>query len=588
MLPGCFYQPGSMPRIMRIIYVGEDRHVPEVGRDFKHNEAFEGDIRLTRKFPHLFVSEQKVKETLENELGEYECKNCGERFMKREEFKEHIKQYKKLADIIIPHHDRHDHLKNCLDELPNYLFNIIIVSGGSFAENCNKGARLAETDHLIFVNDDTIPTVSALKGLISNQYDIVGIGQTIPGEIEEYWGIGLENRKGRLDGFMCREIEDVVMPTGFLFGIKRKVWEELQGFDESFINGGEDSDLGLRALKLGFKIAIYKDLIVHKHSQSEGRLDYSSANKKLLFEKWPEKEMKKVAKKAEIIEKPLNILVATNHLIALGGSEIWTETMVSELRKRGNNVDLFTLREGLVSESLGGKTQKLRSEYDLIIINHNTCLQALKDVKGKKIFTSHGIYPEIEQAQPGADKYVGISEEVVEKMVADGFPASLIRNGIDCEKFSPENVINEKPKRVLCMCQGKEAQEKIEEACKKLDIEFDYLDRTERNVQDRIEKADIVFSLGRGVYEAMACGRAVIVYDSRGYTNHVADGIITKDNIDEIVKNNCSGRRFELEWGVSEIIVEIKKYDPWICEFNRNYALENFNIEKQVDKYLNL
>jgi len=47
---------------------------------------------------------------------------------------------KKIADIIIPHHNRHDLLKNTLDKLPNDIFNIIIVSGGTFAENCNKGA----------------------------------------------------------------------------------------------------------------------------------------------------------------------------------------------------------------------------------------------------------------------------------------------------------------------------------------------------------------------------------------------------------------------------------------------------------------
>jgi len=576
---------------MKLIYVGEDKFIKEVGREFKHNEEFDGEDRLVRRFPNLFVSKKKVEEILkrkEEELGEYQCLNCGARFKKREEFKEHISKYKKLADIIIPHHDRHDHLKECLDQLPNYLFNIIIVSGGSFAHNCNKGARLAETDHLIFVNDDTIPTVSALKGLISDEYDIVGIGQTIPGEEGEFWGIGFENKKGRLDGFMSHEIEDVVTPTGFLFGIKRSSWEELQGFDEGFVNGGEDSDLGLRALKLGFKIAIYDDLIVHKHSQSEGRLDCHTENKELLFKKWPEKQMQKVIKKVDIIQKPMNILVATNHLAGLGGSETFTEAMFLELRRRGHNVDLFSFKEGPISDDLGGITKKLKTEYDLIIINHNTCVHALRNVKGKKIFTSHGIYPAMEQAIPGADKYVGISEEVVDKMKSDGFSAELIRNGIDCEKFYPIDNIKVKPKRLLCMCQGEEARNNVKMACEKLGIEFDYLDKSVRNVQDRINQADIVVSLGRGVYEAMACGRAVIVYDSRGYTKHSADGMITKENVDEIIKNNCSGRRFELEWGVDDIVAEIEKYSIKNGIFNGQYAIENFNIKKQVTKYLSL
>ena len=83
----------------------------------------------------------------------------------------------KIADIVIPHHDRHDHLKDCLDCIDNSLFNIIIVSGGTFAHNCNKGAKLAETNKLIFLNDDTIPTNEVLMELAESEYDITGIAQ---------------------------------------------------------------------------------------------------------------------------------------------------------------------------------------------------------------------------------------------------------------------------------------------------------------------------------------------------------------------------------------------------------------------------
>ena len=65
----------------------------------------------------------------------------------------------KIADIIIPHHNRHDLLKNTLDAIPLDIFNIFIVAGGSFARNCNLGAKLAQTDNLIFMNDDIEPDI---------------------------------------------------------------------------------------------------------------------------------------------------------------------------------------------------------------------------------------------------------------------------------------------------------------------------------------------------------------------------------------------------------------------------------------------
>ena len=69
-------------------------------------------------------------------------------------------------------------------------------------------------------------------------------------------------------------------------------------------------------------------------------------------------------------------------------------------------------------------------------------------IKGKKIFTSHGIIHDLEKPIKGADVYVGISEEVCNYLTLLGFENNhLIRNGIDTIKFSPTSEINEKPKR---------------------------------------------------------------------------------------------------------------------------------------------
>ena len=81
----------------------------------------------------------------------------------------------KVADIIIPHHNRHDMLKECLESLDNDIFNIIIVSGGTFAENCNKGAKIATTDNLIFLNDDVIVREGVLEEMVKRKEDIVGV-----------------------------------------------------------------------------------------------------------------------------------------------------------------------------------------------------------------------------------------------------------------------------------------------------------------------------------------------------------------------------------------------------------------------------
>jgi hypothetical protein len=68
----------------------------------------------------------------------------------------------KIASIIIPHHNRKDHLQKLLSRISSE-FEVIVSSGGTFAENCNRGAKKATTNHFIFCNDDCLPSNEDLQ-----------------------------------------------------------------------------------------------------------------------------------------------------------------------------------------------------------------------------------------------------------------------------------------------------------------------------------------------------------------------------------------------------------------------------------------
>jgi len=499
----------------------------------------------------------------------------------------------KLADIIIPHHNRHDLLKNTLEAIPLDIFNVFVIAGGSFARNCNLGAKLAKTDNLIFMNDDIEPDIGQIIEACENKADLVGFSEVLSNEGKRIVkGIGWS--RNLLSNLMENQ-RDVQIPSGFLFRAKKKAWEKLGGFDETFENGAEDLDLGLRAREMGMTMDYIKgEPIVHYHSQSEGRFSKVLENKDYFQKLWPDKRLKK----ALGFDKPIKrVLLANQFLENLSGTETFTYTFGKELECRGYKVDIFTFEPGRLSEpffTITPKSEnKLRKEYDYIFINHNTCLDYLKDTNGVKVFTSHGIYPKLEQPKEGADFYVGISKEVKDYLLSKGFDAKIIHNGIDCDRFKPTKPIHKKLKSVLSICKDldkdfNDANERIEIACDKLGIEF----KKARDVWDlekRMNEVDLVVSLGRGAYEAMACGRAVIVFDKRHYMKESkGDGIVTEGNINEILKNNFSGRRYNLDLSIDDIVEEFKKYDKSMGEFNRQYALEHFNIKKQVDKYFDL
>jgi len=497
----------------------------------------------------------------------------------------------KIADIIIPHHDRHDRLKNCLDRLPNDIFNIIIVSGGSFARNCNMGAKIAQTENLIFLNDDTEPNIDVLREMAESDADMVGTCQKIPnmGIEKTYYGIGFYLNEGKFSAGLMQKKDDVHIPNGFLFKVKKKVWKKLGGLDEGFINGGEDSDFGLRVLQAGYRIETLDCVpTIHHHSQSKDRLKFSKENQALLDKKW---EKEKIVKLLNLNINKLRVLIANNHLQNFGGSETFTYSLAKEFKRLGHSVDVFTFETGKISERLSDMMVfNPKPEYDLILVSHNTCLRRLREIRGFKILTCHGIYHKLEQPILGANAYVSISEEVQSHLKNKGYQSYLIRNGIDCDRFKPVDQINEKVKKVLSLCQGDEANSMIRDACMKIGVRFEALNRNIFDVENKINEADLVFSLGRGAYEAMACGRDVFIFDTRGYNSEgKSDGFITMENVLEVLKNNCSGRRYQKEVTSSELTdIIVNKYDKKRGDKNRIFALKNLNIKNQVNKYLKI
>lgn len=278
----------------------------------------------------------------------------------------------------------------------------------------------------------------------------------------------------------------------------------------------------------------------------------------------------------------MKILLTNNTLQNLAGSETWVKTMIQSLEELGHQCGACVASG---EDLLIGKTIDL-FDLDLAIINHNTCLDRLKYLKCKKIFTSHGVIPDLEQPVEGADIYVSVSEEVQENLKSKGFESVVIRNPIDCDKFKSIRPINKEIKKVLFSSnyQGY-ARNVIIQTCQELGIELEIIGGQNRvsDIVSKINEADLVIGLGRTAYEAMACERNVIIFDYNG-----ADGFATPESLLEFRKNNCSGRRYKKQFTVEDLKNEFKKYSQYNGKRLREYILENNNAKKIVKQYLEL
>jgi glycosyltransferase involved in cell wall biosynthesis len=289
-----------------------------------------------------------------------------------------------------------------------------------------------------------------------------------------------------------------------------------------------------------------------------------------------------------------SILLGINSLKQLGGSETYTFTLAEELVRSGYEVDVHTLENGEVSQKMSEIARLLdlpdirKKKYDLALISQN--MHLLIPIRAKRIIQiCHGIYPKLESPSFMAHGHVAVSEEVKDALRLKGFDSVVINNFVNQERFRPTSPIHKECRRVLSLCHGIEANQLIHSACHDLGLEFVNYSKYSGavwNIEDEINKADLVISVGRGVKESMSCGRAVIVYDHRPYSVDY-DGMLTPDIIDLSLSCNFSGRALKRKFVREGLMEEIRKYNPSMGDYNLMYAREHFDVRKIVPRLLN-
>ena len=290
----------------------------------------------------------------------------------------------------------------------------------------------------------------------------------------------------------------------------------------------------------------------------------------------------------------MRILLGTHYLAKTGGTESYTFALAMELKRLGHEVEHFAIIRGGVSSMLEEKGVPFMTSdhYDLILANHTTVVEQLWP-KGFIVQTCHGNIAELEQPSPYADAYVAVSEEVREHLRSKGYrAAAVIANGIDCNRFCQKKPVSPTLQTVLSLCQSDVANDFIRRCCQQEGIRFLQSNKFTDNVwsiEELINESDLVVGLGRSAYDAMACGRCVLVYDYREYMGEfLGDGMLTPESIQKSMLCNCSGRSNRLKYNEETFIKELQKYSPELGAWGREFALEHLNIEKAVEAYLDI
>ena len=166
----------------------------------------------------------------------------------------------------------------------------------------NGGAALAQGRFLVLLNNDLILQPHWLEPMLA-AHQSLGDRAGIVGNVQldartgavDHAGIVLsaqgtpEHARARpaFARWRSASLRPVPAVTGACLLIERSLWQQLGGFGERFVNGGEDVDLCYRARAVGRATAVALTSVIRHHvSSSPGRKLRDEQNSFRLFRRW--------------------------------------------------------------------------------------------------------------------------------------------------------------------------------------------------------------------------------------------------------------------------------------------------------------
>ena len=286
----------------------------------------------------------------------------------------------------------------------------------------------------------------------------------------------------------------------------------------------------------------------------------------------------------------MRIVIASQSLAGLGGSESYAITVADQLQRLGHCVWLFTLDLGQSSaaaEALGLRVTDSSSappdDVDALIVQDGTvaCELAARHPLTPQLFVAHSDIFDLQlppQVEGLLAAVVTLYERVDKRIraMALELPVIKLRQPIDVERFKPLSPIRGLPRVALALSYyiNDTRLDLLSEACAEAGIEL----RTNSIRGDKptttpelvYNEADIVFGKARVVLEAMACGRAAFVFDHNG-----SDGWVTAENAARLAADNFGGQDEFRPLDAASIAAELASYDRLMGTNNRDFVVAN-------------
>lgn len=293
----------------------------------------------------------------------------------------------------------------------------------------------------------------------------------------------------------------------------------------------------------------------------------------------------------------MKILITLGHN-RITGVSTFCYTLAQQLKQVGHNVSFFLLKKETLSNLLENQCKQIGeiynrlnppiNDYDVIFFSDNLCQTVLKKYTGQKMFVIHGLgestfIPDLNEEIDLISISPFLTRYYTEKYKDLNIKVTYFPNIIDFNSYYLKNPISFTLQKVLIndYRSGMKYRTIFEDLSEELNFKLTvhcYPNEYIWNMCDIINDHDLIIGYGRSVYEAMACGRNIIVFGKNG-----GDGYIDEFNFNESFDRNCSG------WGIHNLEAPIiggnnnklkETLKRELLKYNPDASQKNINLIK--------
>lgn len=297
----------------------------------------------------------------------------------------------------------------------------------------------------------------------------------------------------------------------------------------------------------------------------------------------------------------MHVVLATDALAAVGGSETYLYTVAGNLVRLGHRVTAHATRQGLMSDQfreLGVEVvfeDGLPETCDAVLVQDVVMAYSLAErwPDRPQVFVCHSALFDAQLPPtvpvPGS-VVVTLSDRNGERIRAMPGDHEIVRlrQPIDSVRLAPRGAPAAKPRKALLLgnyLQG-DALATIIDAWSpaKVDVvQVGNLTQPTLDVAAAIADADIVVGKGRAVLDAMSCGRPAFLYDAFG-----CDGWVTAATYDALEADAFAGQSDPRVLGPAELRAALDEYDPAMGHVNRELVLKHHQDRKHTEALVGL